>query len=315
MTEQAWSIRDLLYGQNRELFLTGSRREIPSGQDGPILLARVRTQDSLHLARSRMQPKIRLLIVLSSSLQVILFVGATAKYATNNPYVRFFNDSQTFSVHTPASGNRKTPLTLREEFTVLLTAQLSYCDEMLSNVELMKETNDADLVVGELWYLCSALVADKLSVPHVLISPATLSTPYTFALGLPAPLAYVPQINNDANKMSNIIDRGKNVLQWISLYWYYLQDLCSLYGKIKAKYNITSNKSIQETLGRADLIIGQMPFGLEHPRPVHPSKSFYFRSLCTLTCCTRQLKNGRLVANTLLFIVQKVIVTSRPSKS
>ena len=262
-----------------------------------------------------MQPKIRLLIVLSSSLQVILFVGATAKYATNNPYVRFFNDSQTFSVHTPASGNRKTPLTLREEFTVLLTAQLSYCDEMLSNVELMKETNDADLVVGELWYLCSALVADKLSVPHVLISPATLSTPYAFALGLPAPLAYVPQINNDANKMSNIIDRGKNVLQWISLYWYYLQDLCSLYGKIKAKYNITSNKSIQETLGRADLIIGQMPFGLEHPRPVHPSKSSYFRSLCTLTCCTRQLKNGRLVANTLLFIVQKVIVTSRPSKS
>ena len=72
---------------------------------------------------------------------------------------------------------------------------------MLSNVELMKETNDADLVVGELWYLCSALVADKLSVPHVLISPATLSTPYTFALGLPAPLAYVPQINNDANNV------------------------------------------------------------------------------------------------------------------
>ena len=143
---------------------------------------------------------------------------------------------------------------------------------MLSDVDLMKETNDADLVVGELWYLCSALVADKLSVPHVLISAATMSTPSSFAVGIPAPLAYIPQMSNKDNRMSNIIDRGRNVLQWILLYWYYLQDFCPLYGNIKAKYNITPNKSIQETLGRADLIIGQMPFGLEHPRPVHPSK-------------------------------------------
>ena len=157
---------------------------------------------------------------------------------------------------------------------------------MLSDMELMKETNDADLVVGELWYLCSALVADKLSVPHVLISAATFSTPTSFAVGVPAPLAYIPQISNNDNRISNIIDRGRNVLQWILLHWYYMQDFCPLYGNIKAKYNITPNKSIHETLGRADLIIGQIPFGLEHPRPVHPSKSGFFSFLFTLLYTT-----------------------------
>ena len=207
-------------------------------------------------------------------------MGTTAKYATNNPHVRFFNDSKTFSTIT--SGKQNTTLSARQQFNILFTTQSSYCDEMLSDVELMKETNDADLVVGELLYLCSALVADKLSVPQILISAGPLSTPSSFAVGVPAPLAYIPQISNNDNRISNIIDRARNVLQWVSLYWYYLQDFCPLYGNIKAKYNITPNKSIQETLGRADLIIGQVPFGLEHPRPVHPSKWFFSSFLFTL---------------------------------
>ena len=58
-------------------------------------------------------------------------------------------------------------------------------------------------------------------------------------------------------------------------YMSYVQDLCSLYGNIKAKHNITPDKSIDETLGRVDLIIGQMHFGLEHARPLYPSKYFW----------------------------------------
>ena len=40
LTEQAWSIKDLLYGF-WENFSCGKRREVPSGQDGSILPARV----------------------------------------------------------------------------------------------------------------------------------------------------------------------------------------------------------------------------------------------------------------------------------
>ena len=39
LTEQAWSIRDLLYGHKENVFLrdVGPTREIPRRQDGPIL--------------------------------------------------------------------------------------------------------------------------------------------------------------------------------------------------------------------------------------------------------------------------------------
>ena len=40
LTEQAWLIKDLLYGF-RENFSCGTRRVVPSGQDGSILPARV----------------------------------------------------------------------------------------------------------------------------------------------------------------------------------------------------------------------------------------------------------------------------------
>ena len=47
LTEQAWSIKDLLYGQKltpENFAFAGTKREIPSGQDRPSLLARVANQ-------------------------------------------------------------------------------------------------------------------------------------------------------------------------------------------------------------------------------------------------------------------------------
>ena len=46
MTEQTWSIKDLLYGF-RENFSSGIQRVVPSGQDDSILPARVAN----HMAR------------------------------------------------------------------------------------------------------------------------------------------------------------------------------------------------------------------------------------------------------------------------
>ena len=40
LTEQTWSIKDLLYGL-RENFACGMQRVVPSGQDGSILPTRV----------------------------------------------------------------------------------------------------------------------------------------------------------------------------------------------------------------------------------------------------------------------------------
>ena len=54
LTEQTWSIKDLLYGFWGN-FACGIQRVVPSGQDGSILPARVANYSTrfLHLARSR----------------------------------------------------------------------------------------------------------------------------------------------------------------------------------------------------------------------------------------------------------------------
>ena len=204
----------------------------------------------------------------------MIFVGSSQRYAESNANVRFFNDSKAMEARTPPSAEERKTISPRAELAHLYSFQSWYCDELLSNVEVMKEVSRADLIVGELLYLCSSLIADKLSLPHVILSASTLSTPTAFAFRLPFWPSYVPQWNVDLSDEWSILDRVRNLLQWMLNYMSYAQDLCTLYGNIKLKHNITPDKSIQETLGRVDLIIAQMHFGLEHPRPLYPSKYF-----------------------------------------
>jgi len=51
LTDQAWSIRDLLHGQNENRFLLDHRGKPRAGQDGQP----IRTQDLLHLAPQKIQ--------------------------------------------------------------------------------------------------------------------------------------------------------------------------------------------------------------------------------------------------------------------
>ena len=210
--------------------------------------------------------------------QVKIFVGATQSYAANDSNVRVFKDDKFAAMYREmqASGGHSMKTTdIRDELRALLKVQSVYCDEMLNDTELIRDISHADAVVGELLYLCSSLVADKLSLPHVILSASTLSTPTDVALGLPSPLSYVPQVAVPLTNELKFVDRIKNVLQWMSLYHFYIYDLCPSFNEIKTKHNITPDKTIQETLSRVDLIIGQMDFTLEHPRPLLPSKERY----------------------------------------
>ena len=204
-----------------------------------------------------------------------IFLGATQTYAANHSNVHFFKDDNFATIISlPSQSTLKTKPSEIDQMRILVKVQTTYCDEMLSDAELMEEIRHADLVIGEILYLCSSLVADKLSLPHVIISTSTLSNPMTITMGIPSPPSYVPQCRWSAYLTHgwNFMDRVMNVFQWMKLYLFYINDLCPMFNEIKTKHNITPNKNIQETLGRVDLIIGQMPFMLDHPRPLFPSK-------------------------------------------
>ena len=130
--------------------------------------------------------------------QVNIFVGATQSYAANDSNVRVFKDDKFAAMYREmqASGGHSTKtMDVRDQLRMLLKIQSVYCDEMLNDAELNREISHADAIVGELIYLCSSLVADKLSLPHVIIAASTLSTPTAVALGLPSPPSYVPQVD------------------------------------------------------------------------------------------------------------------------
>ena len=206
-------------------------------------------------------------------------MGATQTYAVNNSLVRVFNDDNFAPVLRSASTSSPTfkSLSPRQEWQMLLMFQSVYCDDLFSNTDVMEEISHADIIVGEFIYLCSTLIADKFSLPLVLISAATLDIPSAFAFGLPAPPSYIPQYGVSLSDKLTFTERAWSLLQWIILYGSYIYDMCPPYEKIKAKYAITPSKSIQETLGRVDLIIAQMNFLIDHSRPLYPSK--YQRSL------------------------------------
>ncbi|XP_020612276.1 UDP-glucuronosyltransferase 2B33-like [Orbicella faveolata] len=207
--------------------------------------------------------------------QVKIFVGATQSYAANDSNVRVFKDDKFAAIYrqirasSGPSGMKTAGVT--DLLRILPKIQSVYCDEMLNDSELIREISHADAVVGELIYLCSSLVADKLSLPHVLISASTLSSPTAVALGLPSPPSYVPQWGTSLTHELKFVDRMKNVLQWMLTYYFYIYDFCPLFNEVKTRHNITPDKPIQETLGRVDMIIGQMDFTLEYPRPLLPN--------------------------------------------
>ena len=210
--------------------------------------------------------------------QVKIFVGATQSYAANDSNVRVFKDDKFAAMYRERQASGATSMKHTDTISllrVLLKVTTDYCDEMFNDAELIREISHADAVVGELLYLCSPLIAEKFSLPHVIISASTLSTPTAVALGLPSPPSYVPQWGTSLSHELNFVDRLKNVLQWMSLYHLYIYELCPSFNEIKTKHNITPDKTIQETLSRVDLIIGQMDFTLEHPRPLLPSKERY----------------------------------------
>ena len=75
-----------------------------------------------------------------------------------------------------------------------------------------------------------------------------------------------------AGDQFSFLQRVQNTVSWISSPIVFNFLICPPYEEIRVKHNIAPNQSIRETLGRVDLIIGQVDFPIEVPRPLLPSE-------------------------------------------
>ena len=148
-----------------------------------------------------------------------------------------------------------------------------YCDALLSDDENMNEAKSADLIIGDAMYLCSFLIADKLSLPHVTVLMSPLSTATT---GLPYNLlelpSYIPQIFSGMTDNMTFLQRAKNSLLWLVNRLIFPNMLHDVYAGLKVKHNITPEKTLHQTFQRVDIVLFQSD-PIDYPRPLPPSKS------------------------------------------
>ena len=205
-----------------------------------------------------------------------IFVGDTETYALDKPLARSYNTSQAFktalkevSKHVGKSvgGNAVT------EMKFLASIQVFHCDDVLGNNEVMKSVKRADLLVGDSHYMCGSLIADRFSLPHVTVSTNSLSAPtaHAFFFADESCLRTPVQVRSRCNL--NFVERIQNVYHWIAVYLAFHIGMVPPFKELKDKYQITPNRGLYEILGRVDLIIGQVGFFLDYPRPLLPSKN------------------------------------------
>lgn len=204
-----------------------------------------------------------------------IFVGDTETYALKSPLVRPYNTSQTLK--TALKQAAKTVgvhgRNVVAEMGRLTIVHAFYCDDVLGNNEVMEAVKRADLVIGDSLYMCGSLIADKFSLPYVTVFTNSLSTPTAHAFSLPLSPAYVPQFKSALGDNLNFAERIQNVYHWISVYLAFHVGMAPPFKELKEKHNITPDRSLYETLNRVDLIIAQMGFFLDYPRPILPSKN------------------------------------------
>lgn len=195
-----------------------------------------------------------------------IFVGNTETYALKNPLSRPFNSSHGLKkIGKPGAG-------LYALMSHLATVQAFYCDDILGNNDVMKAVKHADLVVGDSLDMCGSLIADRFSLPYVTVFTNSLSTPTAHAFALPLSPAYVPQFQSTLTDKLNFVERIQNVYQWIVVYLTFHIGMAPPFKELKNRYNITPDRSLYEPLVKVDLIIAQMGFFLDYPRPLLPSK-------------------------------------------
>lgn len=201
-------------------------------------------------------------------LKVLLLVGDSEKSAFGKPNTRTFKLDEKLRTAIATFA----PHQLGSSFMELLKLWIPYCDALLSDKDAMDEIKNSQLIIGDSLYLCSSLVAAEFSLPHVTIAMSLLSTPTLRAFGVPSPPSYVPQAFPGIVGEFSFFERVQNIIGWIGSYVMFHYSFCPRYGEIKTKHNIAPQDSCEVTLGKVDLIIGQMEFPIESPRPLLPSR-------------------------------------------
>lgn len=210
-----------------------------------------------------------------------IYVGEDGTYAVGKPGVQVFpipaeeRDANQALIRKMTTEDAQLPFLV--VVRSLMKLQQQYCNFLLQNTAMIQEISSADLIIGESLYPCGTLVADKFSLPHVIVNMGPVSSPFSRIFGVDPNPAYVPQM------MTWLPANGMTFMQKIKNLGFYVTNIFigefiryPIFKELKAKHNIKPNKSIKETLSTFDLVLLSSDFALDIAQPLPPSELYSY---------------------------------------
>ena len=149
--------------------------------------------------------------------------------------------------------------------------QNALCEGVLNSTEMLKEVNNFDLLVYDSPAgMCGVLVGELLSIPRVQIQ-AHPNSLFGFDNMIPMPVSYVPGLFSGLADEMTFMERVINLLSYLCLktFWMDLVSSSAMNGH-KIKYKIKPEKSYQEAVGDAEMVLIAADFALEYPQLLLP---------------------------------------------
>ena len=147
---------------------------------------------------------------------------------------------------------------------------VSLCEAALNSTEVFNKLKGFDLIVYDTLAFCAVLIGQKLGIPRIEILPAPPNAPASFMHMMPMPVSYVPQLFTGFTDKMTFMERAVN----LGAYLGGLAMINLRFGRpvnaLKVKYNIKPERSFQEAVGDAEMVLITADFALEYPQPLLP---------------------------------------------
>ena len=146
------------------------------------------------------------------------------------------------------------------------------CEGILNSTEILKELKDFDLIIHDSLAFCGALLGERLDIPRVEIMPVPPNAPFALNHMIPMPISYVPQAVTGFSDKMTFPQRTINMAVYLGIKLFMHLTHGRTMNSLKVKYNIKPERSFQEAVADAELVIITADFALEYAQPLLPGK-------------------------------------------
>ena len=184
------------------------------------------------------------------------------------PYKADFVDK---FVRLEMSGNMLQALKYGRELLITL------CEGALNSTQLLEELKSFDLLVYDspIAAMCAPLVGELLDIPRVELCLSAPNSPFSLNHMIPMPVSYVPQMMLGFTDKMTFLERVINFVGYLGNKLAMDLLIGSTMNGLKVKYNIKPERSWQQAVGDAELVIITADFALEYPQPLLPGMNQY----------------------------------------